>query len=118
MEAPDFEGALRSFADDKCCRRRTSTYARAKPRRVAMRRRDDAVAEADVARVLGVALAEPQEERDAAACRGQRQQTGGGGESDAAVDRTTNRAFPTPLRTGGDKFASLMAAAATENDAA
>ena len=92
---------------------------------------DDALAELQLLASWVSEQRERQEERDDAARRRQRQtrQTGGGGGSggtDAAVasnDESTHDrvrgsvSFPTPLRTAGDKFASLMAAAADGVDA-
>ena len=86
---------------------------------------EDALAELQLLASWVSEQRERQEERDDAARRRQISQTNdGGGGTDAAggTDDFSKRksgsvSFPTPLRTAGDKFASLMAAAANGVDA-
>ena len=117
MEAMDFEGV-------RCAPLLTKAFSAhidLRAREAAARgdeAGDDAVAELTLLASWVSEQRERQEERDDAARRRQRQQTGGGGGTDAAVaSNDESVSFPTPLRTAGDKFASLMAAAANGVDA-
>ena len=117
MEAMDFEGV-------RCAPLLTKAFSAhidLRAREAAARgdeAGDDAVAELTLLASWVSEQRERQEERDDAARRRQRQQTGGGGGTDAAVaSNDESVSFPTPLRTAGDKFASLMAVAANGVDA-
>ena len=118
MEAMDFEGV-------RCAPLLTKAFSAhidLRAREAAARgdeAGDDALAELQLLASWVSEQRERQEERDDAARRRQRQTdaptTGG---TDAAVaSNDESVSFPTPLRTAGDKFASLMAAAANGVDA-
>jgi len=116
MEAMDFEGV-------RCAPLLTKAFSAhidLRAREAAARgdeAGDDALAELQLLASWVSEQRERQEERDDAARRRQRQ-TGApttGGTDD--FSKSGSVSFPTPLRTAGDKFASLMAAAANGVDA-
>lgn len=121
MEAMDFEGVRCAPLLTKAF----SAHVDLRAREAAARgdeAGDDALAELQLLASWVSEQRERQEERDDAARRRQRQTDDGGGGTNAAggtddFSKSGSVSFPTPLRTAGDKFASLMAAAANGVDA-